>query len=69
MGRRILTTVLLALACAAVALVGSVIALRAAAPESRDVTLGTVDIHVVPARTGEMDVYVPVVDWGVRARP
>jgi hypothetical protein len=69
MRRRIFTTVLLALACAAVALVGSVIALRAAAPESREVTLGTVDIHVVPARTGEMDVYVPVVDWGVRARP
>ncbi len=69
MRRRILTTALLALACAAVALLGSVIALRAAAPESREVTLGTVDIHVVPARKGEMDVYVPVVDWGVRAHP
>ena len=53
----------------ALALAGSVVALRAAAPESRAVTLGTVDVHVVPARKGEMDVYVPVVDWGVRAEP
>ena len=65
----LLRTAALTLLCAALALVGSVVALRAAAPESREVTLGTVDVHVVPARSGAVDVYVPVVDWGVRAKP
>jgi predicted phosphodiesterase len=46
-----------------------VLALRAASPASRTVTLGTVDVRVAPARGGRLDVYVPVVDWGVRARP
>ena len=50
-------------------LVGSVVALRAAAPASRSVTLGTVDVHVAPSRGGKLDVYVPVVDWGIRTRP
>lgn len=59
----------LALLCSALALAGSVVALRAAEPASRSVTLGTVDVHVAPARGGRLDVYVPVVDWGVRTRP
>jgi predicted phosphodiesterase len=62
-------TAALVLLCAALALVGSVVALRAAAPESRAVTLGTVDVRVAPAARGGVDVYVPVVDWGVRAEP
>jgi predicted phosphodiesterase len=57
------------LLCVALGLAGSIIALRAAAPESRAVTLGTVDVKVVPTTNGEVDVYVPVVDWGVRAEP
>lgn len=69
MNRGLLRTAALALLCAALALAGSIVALRAAAPESREVTLGTVDVHVVPARSGAVDVYVPVVDWGVRAEP
>jgi predicted phosphodiesterase len=69
MKRGLIGTVGLALFCAVLALAGSVVALRAAAPESREVTLGTVDVHVVPARSGAVDVYVPVVDWGVRAEP
>lgn len=48
---------------------GSVVALRAAAPASHEVTLGTVDVQVAPARSGSVDVYVPVVAWGVRAEP
>lgn len=67
--RRGLITAALVLLCAALALAGSVVALRAAAPTSKDVTLGTVDVHVVPARRGSVDVYVPVVAWGVRAEP
>jgi len=69
MHRGLLRTAAFVLLCVALALAGSVVALRAAAPESRAVTLGTVDVHIVPARSGEMDVYVPVVDWGVRAEP
>ena len=69
MNRGLLRTAGLALLCAVLALAGSIVALRAAAPESREVTLGTVDVHVVPARSGAVDVYVPVVDWGVRAEP
>jgi predicted phosphodiesterase len=57
------------LLCVALGLAGSVVALRAAAPESRSVTLGTVDVKVEPTTRGEVDVYVPVVDWGVRAEP
>jgi predicted phosphodiesterase len=69
MHRGLLRTAAFVLVCVALALAGSVVALRAAAPASRSVTLGTVDVHVVPARSGEVDVYVPVVDWGVRAEP
>ncbi|MGH3034295.1 MAG: hypothetical protein ACRDON_07020, partial [Gaiellaceae bacterium] len=58
-----------ALLCAGLSLAGSLVALRAAAPASRPVTLGTVDVRVAPATGGRLDVYVPVVDWGMRARP
>jgi predicted phosphodiesterase len=67
--QRILSATAVVLLCAALALAGSVVALRAAAPASRPVTLGTVDVHVAPARGGKLDVYVPVVDWGIRTRP
>jgi predicted phosphodiesterase len=69
MHRGLVGTAACVLLCVVLALAGSVVALRAAAPESRAVTLGTVDVRVVPARSGEVDVYVPVVDWGVRAEP
>ncbi|HXV33230.1 MAG TPA: metallophosphoesterase [Gaiellaceae bacterium] len=69
MHRGLLRTAAFVLLCVALALAGSVVALRAAAPASTAVTLGTVDVKVVPARSGEVDVYVPVVDWGVRAEP
>jgi predicted phosphodiesterase len=69
MNRGLLKTVGLAVLCAALALAGSIVALRAASPESREVTLGTVDVRVMPAQSGAVDVYVPVVDWGVRAEP
>lgn len=69
MRRGFITAVALVVLCGALGLVGSIVALRALAPQSSDVTLGTVDVHVVPATSGEVDVYMPVVDWGVRARP
>jgi predicted phosphodiesterase len=69
MRRGRLKTAAVILLCAALALAGSVVALRAAGPASSDVTLGTVDVRVAPARSGAVDIYMPVVDWGVRARP
>jgi hypothetical protein len=65
----LLRTAAFVIVCIALALAGSVVALSAAPTESRPVTLGTVAVDVVPARSGEVDVYVPVVDWGVRAEP
>ncbi|HEX2044342.1 MAG TPA: metallophosphoesterase, partial [Gaiellaceae bacterium] len=67
--RRFGRTGSLVLLCSALALAGGVVALRAAEPASRTVTLGTVDVRVGPARSGRLDVYVPVVDWGVRTSP
>jgi predicted phosphodiesterase len=67
--RRALRTAVLVLLCALLSLAGSVLALRAAGPSERSLTLGRVAAAVVPAREGRLDVYVPVVDWGVRARP
>jgi predicted phosphodiesterase len=69
MHRGLIRTAVLVVLCAALGLAGSFVALRAVSPQSSDVRLGTVDVHVVPATQGEVDVYVPVVDWGVRARP
>jgi predicted phosphodiesterase len=58
-----------ALLCAGLSLAGGFVALRSAGPASRPVTLGTVDVRVEPATGGRLDVYVPVVDWGMLARP
>jgi predicted phosphodiesterase len=69
MSRDVFSVAALALVCALLAFLGSIVALRAASPESREVTLGTVDVKVAPARRGGVDVYVPVVDWGLRAKP
>ena len=69
MHRGLLRTAAFVFLCVTLALAGSIVALRAAAPTSSEVTLGTVDVSVVPARSGEVDVYVPVVDWGVKAEP
>ena len=65
----LLRTAAFAIGCSALALAGSVVARSAAPAESRPGTLGRGAVDVVPARSGEVDVYVPVVDWGVRAEP
>jgi predicted phosphodiesterase len=48
---------------------GALVALNAAPARAERFSLGTVEARVVPAREGEIDVYTPVVDWGVRVRP
>lgn len=62
-----------ALACALVVLafacVGMVVAERAAGPGVRTFALGTAEISATPSVHGGVDIYVPVVDWGVRSDP
>jgi predicted phosphodiesterase len=67
--RAVLLTCLLALACAALSLAGSFVALRATSPTVRSSELGTIAFTAAPSRDARLDVYVPIVDWGVRARP
>jgi predicted MPP superfamily phosphohydrolase len=67
--RIILVAALLVLGCAALSFVGSVVAVRAAGPAVTSFTLGRVETRVAPASSGRFDAYVPIVDWGVRARP
>ena len=67
--RALLLTCLLALACAALSLAGSFVALRATSPTVRSSDLGTIEFTAAPSRNARLDVYVPIVDWGVRARP
>jgi predicted phosphodiesterase len=56
-------------ACAVIALAGSYVAVRAFASRVEPFALGTVRVEIAPARSGAVDVYVPIVDWGVRAAP
>jgi Icc-related predicted phosphoesterase len=67
--RAVFLTCLLALACAALSLAGSFVALRATSPTVRTSELGTIAFTAAPSRDARLDVYVPIVDWGVRARP
>jgi len=59
----------LALACVVCALAGAYVTVRAFAATTEPFTLGTVRVAAVPALDGHVDVYVPIVDWGVRASP
>ncbi|MGH9381330.1 MAG: metallophosphoesterase family protein [Thermoanaerobaculia bacterium] len=67
--RRAGRQVLVHLGLAAVAVGGVVLALRAAGPSVRGFALGTMRVAVTPAVRGAVDVYIPIVDWGVRMRP
>ena len=57
------------LACVASAHGGGYLADRAFGSTVEPITLGTVRVVAVPALDGRVDVYVPIVDWGVRAAP
>jgi predicted phosphodiesterase len=67
--RRILSFVAFALVCAGCALGGGYLTVRAFAATVEPFTLGTVRVTAVPSVDGRVDVYVPIVDWGVRASP
>lgn len=61
--------VALALVCAGCALGGAYVTIRAFAATVEPFTLGTVRVSAVPSLDGRVDVYVPIVDWGIRAAP
>jgi calcineurin-like phosphoesterase family protein len=67
--RTILTTAALLAFCLLLSLASGLVALRAAGPEVTSFELGTVETRVEPARSGRFDLYVPIVDWGVRTHP
>ncbi len=51
----------------AVGLVGVLAGMRAAGPTARETALGTVSVRVSPAWHGEVDAFIPIANWGVRA--
>ena len=65
---RVLRVVAAALLVAALAVGGVLLGLRVAGPTTERTPLGSVTLEVEPALHGEIDAYVPIADWGVRAR-
>jgi hypothetical protein len=59
----------LLLVCAVSALAGAYLLVRAFASTVEPFSLGTVSVKAVPSPDGHVDVYVPLVDWGIRASP
>ena len=58
------------LLCLAFGLAGAGAAVSAVGPTSGETALGTASVDARPALgRGRIDVYVPIVDWGVRSRP
>jgi predicted phosphodiesterase len=55
--------------CVVLATAGAALALQAAPSSVDRVALGTVSTEVRPAWRGQLDAYVPLVDWGVRVHP
>jgi Calcineurin-like phosphoesterase superfamily domain len=54
-------------ACLAMALGGTVLGLRVAGPSVAETALGSVSVRVRPAWEGNVDAFIPIADWGVRA--
>jgi predicted phosphodiesterase len=46
---------------------GTLVGLRLAGPAARETALGTVSVRVAPAWHGQVDAFIPIANWGVRA--
>lgn len=57
----------MAAAVLALALAGIVIGLRASGRTTRSTAIGTVSFAISPAIHGQVDAFIPIADWGVRA--
>ncbi len=66
---RSLSSAGLVVACASSALAGGYLVVSAFATTVEPFSLGTVAAGATPVIDGRVDVYVPIVDWGVRASP
>ena len=53
---------------ALVAVGGPTLGLRFAGGSTHETALGDVAIEITPAAPGRVDLYIPLADWGVRAR-
>src|SRR3954465_12611833 len=51
----------------ALALAGALLGLRVAGPMERHTALGNVTLRVAPSWHGEINAYIPIADWGIRA--
>jgi predicted phosphodiesterase len=51
----------------AVALAGVLLGMRLAGAQTYSTDLGTVRLEVEPALPGQVDAYIPIADWGIRA--
>src|SRR6201995_892312 len=51
----------------ALALAGVLLGLRVAGPMERHTALGNVTLRVAPSWHGEINAYIPIADWGIRA--
>jgi hypothetical protein len=49
------------------AVTGSLVGLRLAGSAARETALGTVSVRVGPAWHGQVDAFIPIANWGVRA--
>jgi predicted phosphodiesterase len=49
------------------AVTGSLVGLRLAGPTARETALGTVSVRVGPSWHGQVDAFIPIANWGVRA--
>jgi predicted phosphodiesterase len=52
----------------ALGLAGALLGLRVAGPLDRETALGGVTLRVAPSLHGQVDAYIPIADWGIRAR-
>jgi len=66
---RVVRFTALLLVCAISAAAGAYLLVQAFASTVEPFSLGTVRVRAVPSLDGRVDVYVPIVDWGVRASP
>jgi predicted phosphodiesterase len=51
----------------ALALAGIVLGLRASGRTTRSTAIGTVSVGIAPSVHGQVDAFIPIADWGVRA--
>jgi hypothetical protein len=59
---------LLGLTCVLVSLAGAWLGVRLASPGEYETSLGRATVLATPSFHGEIDAYIPLADWGIRAR-